>query len=135
MLPEDAEDIQKLVIQLGYEASPEAIESRFNLIKNDPHHAVLVVEDQGIQGCIHLEKTFSLLYEPRVQIRAFVIDEKIRGKGLGKALLSHAINWARNSKINTIYLSANISRDRSHAFYLKNGFTKTKTSHFFEMNF
>lgn len=134
MSSEDTESVQKLLNQLGYQASLEEIRSRIGHLKSDSNHAVYVLDDQGIQGCIHLEKTISLLYGPRVQIRAFVVDEKKRGKGFGKALLLQAKNWAKNSNIKTIYLSANISRDRSHAFYLKNGFTKTKTSHFFEMN-
>lgn len=132
---EDTNSVQKLMHQLGYEASVEEIQNRFTLLQGEPYHAVFVLENQGIQGCIHLEKTISLLYGPRVQIRAFVVDEKARGKGFGKSLLSWAKNWAKNSNVSTIYLSANISRDRSHAFYLQNGFTKTKTSHFFEMNF
>lgn len=131
---EDAESIQKLMIQLGYEASPENIRGRFKCIQNDPHHAVFVLEEQGIQGWIHLEKTLSMLFEPRVQIRALAVNENMRGKSFGKALLEEAKIWAKNSNASTIYLSANISRDRAHAFYLKNGFTKTKTSYFFEMN-
>lgn len=133
MTREDIQVVQKLAIELGYPDSVEVLQERLQELLVLPHHRLLVLDDLGPKGWIHLEKTFSLIAPVRVQIKALVVSEKERGKGFGKSLLKEAMAWGKDSGVSTIYLSANIIRDKSHTFYLKNGFSKKKTSHFFEM--
>lgn len=133
MTHQDIEVVQKLAVELGYPDSLEVVQKRFQELVVLPFHRLLVLDDRGIKGWIHLERTFSMIAPVRVQIKALVVSEMERGKGFGKALLNEATAWGKDSGVGTIYLSANIIRDKSHAFYLKNGFSKKKTSHFFEM--
>lgn len=133
MIQADMKVVQKLAVELGYPDSIELLEERFTNLLELSFHRLLVLDDGGIKGWIHLEKTFSLISPIRIKVNALVVTEKERGKSYGKALLENAKVWAKETGVSTIYLSANIIRDKSHAFYLKNGFSKTKTSHFFEM--
>ena len=133
MTEDDISVVQKLAVELGYPDSVEAYLGRFRVIKDLPSHRLLVLENEGIQGWIHLERSFPFISSGRIIINAMVVTEKSRGLGFGKALLEAAKTWAKDSSVGTIYLSSNINRDKTHAFYLKNGFTKTKTSHFFEL--
>lgn len=52
-----------------------------------------------------------------------VVSENIRGKGVGKALLSSVENEFRNRNINKYFLQV-FNDNKAFSFYLKNGFEK-----------
>lgn len=81
----------------------------------------------------HVEAVEDLIEERKVEIKAFVVNEKERSSGIGHELIKQAIEWARKFQLQTIYLNCNILRNRAHCFYEKEGFKKVKTSHFFEL--
>ena len=118
--------------QLGYAVESQVLSERFEGLLPLKSHALFVSEDDGIKGWIHLEVVFDLIEETKVEVKALVIDENARSKGHGSELLKTAREWAKTYGVSTIYLSCNILRERAHAFYLREGFTKVKTSHFFE---
>lgn len=105
---------------------------RFNDLSSLNNHGLLVLEDGGVKGWVHLEIVYDLIEEKKVEIKALIVDENSRSKGYGHALIKAAREWTKQNKLNTIYLSCNTMRDRAHDFYLREGFTKVKTSHFFE---
>jgi GNAT superfamily N-acetyltransferase len=119
--------------QLGYPVNLSALEARLEELSSLPHHGLFVIEDDGVKAWIHLEIVYDLIEEKKVEIKALVVDENERSKGHGHALILTAREWAKTYLLSTIYLSCNIIRDRAHAFYLREGFIKTKTSHFFEL--
>lgn len=129
----DLPSVTRLCAELGYPASPDEIKVRFLELQTLPNHLLMVIGDG--QGWIHLEIVFDLIEAKKVEIKALVVDEKFRGQGLGKKLLQASREWAEKNGLDTIYLSCNIIRDRAHAFYLREGFIKNKTSHFFELKF
>lgn len=118
--------------QLGYVVETHELLERFEALYSLENHALFVSDDDGIKGWIHLEVVFDLIEEKKVEVKALVIDENARSKGHGSELLQTAREWAKTYGVSTIYLSCNILRERAHAFYLREGFTKIKTSHFFE---
>lgn len=118
--------------QLGYPVETDELSERFEELSTLKNHALFVSDDEGVTGWIHLEVVFDLIEEKKVEVKALVIDENSRSKGHGSELLKTAREWAKTYGVSTIYLSCNILRDRAHAFYLREGFTKNKTSHFFE---
>lgn len=119
--------------QLGYPVNLSELAKRFEELTSLPNHQLLVINDQGVKGWIHLEIVYDLIEEKKIEIKALVVDEKERRKGYGRQLVEAAREWAKTNLISTIYLSCNIIRDRAHSFYLREGFSKTKTSHFFEL--
>ena len=129
----DLSSVTRLCAELGYPNSPDEIKARFLELQTLPNHCLLVVGD-GL-GWIHLEIVFDLIETKKIEIKALVIDEKFRGQRLGQKLLQASREWAEKNGLDTIYLSCNIMRDRAHAFYLREGFIKNKTSHFFELKF
>lgn len=120
--------------QLGYSVALPELCERFKELSRLSHHALFVVVDEEVRGWMHLELVSDLIEEKKVEIKALVVDEKERGKGFGRLLINSAREWAKTYRVSTIYLSCNIIRDRAHAFYLREGFRKVKTSHFFELN-
>jgi GNAT superfamily N-acetyltransferase len=62
-----------------------------------------------------------------VGINGLVVDESIRSRGIGKILLSAAEEWARSIGFDVISVHSNVTRDRAHRFYLRNGYAHVKT--------
>jgi N-acetylglutamate synthase-like GNAT family acetyltransferase len=129
----DLAAVADLSEQLGYPLLDEHLHQRFEELSGLPQHALFVLKNEQLLGWVHLELVYDLIEEKKVEIKAIVVDEKLRGQGHGQKLLKASVAWAKAQQVQAIFLSCNIVRDKTHAFYLKEGFTKTRTSHFFEI--
>lgn len=126
-------EVGKLSDQLGYPVKMNELLLRFQKLSIKNRHALFVCEEnKNILGWIHLECVEDLIEEDKVEIKAFVVEENFRGKGIGKALLETAEKWAKTYQLHTIYLNCNILRERTHKFYQREGFENYKSSLFFE---
>lgn len=127
------EAVGPLTKQLGYAVTDAELLERFQELSASSLHQLLVLEENGVKGWMHLELVSNLIRGKQVEIKALVVEETERSKGYGHALVEAARNWAKTNQVRTIYLSCNIIRDKAHAFYLREGFNKIKTSHLFEL--
>lgn len=126
-------EVMKLSDQLGYPVTISLIAARWQKLSKKNRHGFFVYEEnKNILGWIHLECVEDLIEEDKVEIKALVVEENSRGTGIGKALITSAEKWAKTNQIGAIYLNCNILRERTHSFYIREGFSKYKTSHFFE---
>ena len=133
MTETDLTQVVPLCEQLGYPVTHEALAERF------PHfdastavgksESLLVAADEKntVLGWIHLHHSNSLLREPQTEICALVVDEKIRGQGVGKKLLAAAEEWSKIRGNSAIFLRTNIIRLNAHAFYKSQGYEHKKT--------
>jgi ribosomal protein S18 acetylase RimI-like enzyme len=62
------------------------------------------------------------LLEDRLYINALIINEKYRGKGLGKVLFSHLEEFASNNNVTAIDVSTASFKNEAIRFYEKMGF-------------
>ncbi|MDE3135043.1 MAG: GNAT family N-acetyltransferase [Acidobacteriota bacterium] len=132
---EDAAALAPLATQLGYPSTTADIESRLALILPDPNQLVAVAELSGqVVGWIHVALYLTLESGIAVEIRGLVVEEKRRGMGLGRALLAHAEDWARQRGARAVRLRSNVVRDGAHAFYQHLGYSVVKTQHAFRKN-
>lgn len=126
-------EVMKLSEQLGYPVAISELETRWKKLSSKYRHGFFVYEEnKNILGWIHLEVVEDLIEEDKVEIKALVVEENSRGTGIGKALIASAEKWAKTYQLHTIYLNCNILRERTHNFYIREGFSNYKTSHFFE---
>jgi GNAT superfamily N-acetyltransferase len=65
------------------------------------------------------------------EISGLVVNEALRSRGIGKALLHAAEDWARRAGRTAISVKSNIIRDRAHRFYVSNGYELVKTQQIF----
>ncbi|NLI71220.1 MAG: GNAT family N-acetyltransferase [Bacteroidales bacterium] len=61
-------------------------------------------------------------------IEDVVVDENARGKGYGKMLMQHAIDFAKSEGISKIYLTSNPSRIAANNLYQSVGFEQYITN-------
>lgn len=84
-------------------------------------------KDHSLIGIIVLifYRTFSGY---RCRLEDLVVDEKERGKGIGKKLLKKAISLAKNKKVDFIELTSRPERKIANHLYQKMGFKIKKTN-------
>ena len=88
----DSDSISELMVQLGYEVSPDLILENIKVIAKSKTDAVFVAEDEskvvGVISC-HLTKLFHQTgYAGR--ITSLIVDRNSRGQNLGKQLVAEA---------------------------------------------
>lgn len=127
-IPADSSKLAGLTTQLGYPSSPEEAEERLRDLASRPDNVVLVAEVEGeVTGWIHVSALHSLEMEPCAQIQGLVVDESRRGGGIGAALVEAAAEWAAGHGFRTLRVRSNTVRERTHAFYERLGFARTKS--------
>jgi ribosomal protein S18 acetylase RimI-like enzyme len=67
----------------------------------------------------------------RAHIEDVVVDETMRGKGIGEALVRHALNMAREAGANGVALTANPGREAANRLYYRLGFKTWHTNLYF----
>lgn len=126
--PADVPRLADLTTQLGYPSSPEEVEARLRDLASRPENAVLVAEVDGeAVGWIHVSALYSLEMDPCAQIQGLVVDASCRSGGIGAALVEAAAEWAAGYGFRTLRVRSNSIRERTHAFYERLGFARTKS--------
>ena len=126
---EDAPDIAILATQLGYPTSTEQAEARLCDVLNRSDGAVLVAEgeDGRAIGWTQVAGAWRVANDPFAEIVAMVVDERHRSQGIGAALVEAVVDWAGRHGFGTVRVRSNVVRERTHAFYERLGFRRTKT--------
>ena len=129
----DASVVSELSGQLGYPMTESVIEGRISKILTMDQHALFVAEvDSTVVGWAHIYIAEILEAENSyVEINGLVVDESLRGHGIGKALIERSEEWARKRDIVDIRVRSSIKRTEAHGFYKKLGFEIVKTQHRF----
>jgi predicted N-acetyltransferase YhbS len=130
---EDAEAAAALCAELGYPTDAATAQARIRQIAADPHRAVLVAcADDAVIGWIDLSIEYHLQSEPAALIGGLVVAESARNQGVGRQLCLAAESWARARGMTRIRVRSNVIREWAHAFYLRDGYARVKTSAVFE---
>jgi GNAT superfamily N-acetyltransferase len=131
--PDDVAAVAALSGQLGYPATASEIERRLAGIGTDDSHVVYLAEQAAgnIVGWIHLYVCDLIVADRRVEIWGLVVDEKHRGRGIGRLLMARAEAWARSKGCDVVTLRSNVVREHAHSFYERQGYSQVKTQHVF----
>ena len=129
MAASDVEAAARLATQLGYPSTPEQVTRRFHAIEAlpDSHVAVAVDEAGAVVGWIHVFGNRLLESEPDAEIGGLVVDEAVRGRGVGAALVAAAEAWAHQRGFPVVSVRSNIVRKDAHEFYQERGYGVVKT--------
>lgn len=129
----DATAIARLAGELGYPSTAEQVRNRLAAIDGDPRHATYVAAVTGdeVIGWIHLSEVHSPGGDPRAEITNLIVDSRCRSAGTGRLLAERGEQWARDRGLSVIGVHSNVIRARAHAFYLRLGYTITKSQKVF----
>ena len=129
----DSKELSSLSIQLGYPCKPEECRKLLRDLELDPAHIVYLAEDgEGvIIGFVHVFITKRLFLDPFAELGGLVVDEKFRGKDIGKILLAASENWAEEQGCYEMRVRSNVLRENAHHFYLDQGYLINKQQNIF----
>jgi GNAT superfamily N-acetyltransferase len=124
----DAGRLAPLLGQLGYPAASAALAPRLERLLSHPEYAVWVAEaDDGSLLGLAVGHIVFLLEDdqPAAHLTALVVDQAVRGDGLGRRLVEVFERWAgENSAVRAVVTSAD-HRAAAHAFYGRLGYEHT----------
>ena len=117
--PDDAPALGRLLTQLGYPTEAAEIPDRLEKLYARPGTIALAAEVGGrVVGCVTVHLFQSLhASEPTAWLTAVIVDEDVRGKGVGSALVRRAEEWAMQHGAHRISLTSALRRKEAHEFY------------------
>ena len=116
-----------LIPQLSSSSPPPSKETLVRIV-DDPAAALLVARDDGrVVGMLTLI-TFEIPTAVRAWIEDVVVDESVRGQGVGDALNRCALEVARMRGARTVDLTSRPSRESANRLYRRLGFEPRETN-------
>jgi GNAT superfamily N-acetyltransferase len=104
---------------------PESYVKAFEEIEADKNNELIIAEIDGeIVGTLQITFTPSISFQggKRATVESVRVDEKYRGRGIGKQLMFWAIERARRENCFAVQLTTNANRIDAHRFYENLGF-------------
>ena len=126
--PADATAIARLLTQLGYPTTTDEARIRLDAIADAaPMDRVIVAE---LDGRVVAVMTLHLVPElhrarPNGRVTALVVDEAVRGRGVGRKMMEEAERIFRADGAGILELTSNMRRADAHRFYEKLGYQRT----------
>ena len=119
--------VNQLLPQLSSSAPPLNLERLIEIIQSSSVHLYIAREEQEVLGMLSLV-LFTIPTGIRAWVEDVVVDEKDRGKGVGKALSEHALKEASRLGAKTVDLTSRPSRVAANQLYQRVGFAKRDTN-------
>lgn len=127
-VPGDSEALARLNREsMGYDYPPEKTEGQLRKLLSDGKNGIFVAEAAGkVVGYVHLTD-YDLLYADHMKnIMGIAVDPACRRMGVGKALLTAAEEWAKETGADGVRLVSGETRTGAHAFYRSLGYEGNK---------
>jgi ribosomal protein S18 acetylase RimI-like enzyme len=127
------EAMQRLVPQLGAHKLPPTLDDLSALIRSDAS-SLLVARDPDEAGPIVGVLCLAVYRVPtglRSIIEDVIVDETMRRRGIGEALMRRAIDLARELGAEGVALTSNPAREAANKLYQSMGFELRKTNPYF----
>ena len=127
--PADATAAATLAGELGYPMTAEAMRRNIESLSTQPDKVIFVASLEGeVIGWIDLSITRHLVSGPRAEIDGLVVSAAVRSRGIGRLLVARAEQWAAERGLGAVLVRSRMVREDAHRFYLREGYTRTKTS-------
>lgn len=126
MLADDGLGTRREVLKS--EGVDPAYETAFDAVAAQAGNRIMVAEKDGaLVGTFQFTAIAGLSRHgtKRAQIEAVRVNSKLRGGGIGEAMLRHAIRMAEDEGCALVQLSSDKRRGRAHLFYERLGFIAT----------
>ena len=131
------DDVLKALQRLLSQLSPGTVISEAwlrEILAETATHLFITRDDEG-----HITGTFTLVEQKiptglKVWLEDVVVDESMRGQGLGEAIVQYAIRYARDLGTKKLHLTSNPDRVAANNLYRKAGF-KLRNTNVYRMRF
>lgn len=108
--------------KLKYEKFKEIYKLKLN---DENSYYIVAIEENKIIGILTSELQVKLHRAKKQSfIEDLIVDKDYRNKGIGKALLHNAVEYAKNNNCEVVELTSYIKNENAHRFYENNNFIK-----------
>lgn len=121
------EAFQRLVPQLSSSAKVPGRKELQELVDSPAVLLFMAREDGKIIGSLSLV-VFRIPTGTRAWIEDVVVDESMRGRGIGEAITRHALARAKELGVKTVDLTSRPSREAANRLYVRIGFELRQTN-------
>ncbi|WP_193172541.1 GNAT family N-acetyltransferase [Nisaea nitritireducens] len=129
---EDAVEVAALTVQLGYDLEAEGAKARISdVLTALGHHTFGAFSGEVLLGYLHCYQAPTIDKGMMLCVQALVVDERVRGSGAGRHLMTEAERLARELGCKTVSLSSNERRTGAHSFYERIGYQRSSRSYSF----
>ena len=128
--PELYEALRRLIPQLGAHKLPPTPEELSALLRSEAS-TLLIARDPDANAPIAGILCLTVYCVPtgvRSIIEDVIVDQGLRRRGIGEALMRHAIELAREAGAEGVSLTSNPSREAANRLYQSMGFELRKTN-------
>jgi GNAT superfamily N-acetyltransferase len=126
---DDAEAAAALSAELGYPADRAVMQARIERLTASADQALFAAcRANEMLGWIHVSLVQHLQDDLRAEIGGLIVRDGSRSSGIGARLVAHAEQWASECGVAIVVVRSQIKREAAHRFYLREGYTRTKTS-------
>jgi len=123
---EDAPAMASLLAHLGYPAAAEELPGRLARVRASGDDAYVAVSSGQIVGLATVHSRDVLHGAlPVAQLTALVVPPNMRGRGVGRALVQVAEQWARETGADRLVVTTALHRADAPLFYERLGFEHT----------
>lgn len=128
--PDDAAEIARLSMQLGYPVDTSSMADRLRqLLPREDHFIRVIADGPRLVGWIAAEQRLSLETGDNFAIVGLVVDRDAHRAGIGSTLVATVVDWTRSRGGSRLVVRSNVVRPESHPFYERLGFTRIKSQH------
>jgi GNAT superfamily N-acetyltransferase len=123
----DAEAIGRLLGELGYPTASGDVPGRLATVEAEGGAGFVATDEQEQVVGVATVIRYMALHRPGpgAYITAFVVDETVRGRGVGKAILAEIERWALDQGCVRLTVTSHEDRSGAHAFYERAGLPYT----------
>jgi N-acetylglutamate synthase-like GNAT family acetyltransferase len=132
-IQQDRDAIQHLYEVLCPDEPINVLPERIAQIKNDAYIFLYVYDVDGlVRATVFLSFFLDPMFgfQPYAVVENIVVDDSLRGRGIGKKLLDHIDMVCREQNCTKIMLLSNSFRIDAHKFFEANGFSGTVSKGF-----
>lgn len=119
--------VKVLIPQLGDDLVLPTEEEFKNILNSEGAHFFIAQIDEKIVGMLSIG-SYLILTGRKMWIEDVVVSQTVRGQGIGKALILHAIAYARQAGVQAIMLTSRPQRAAANSLYQSLGFIKRETN-------
>lgn len=127
----DAGQLAALSRELGYPVTMDEMGDRLaDLLARDGDIVLVAELEPGrVVGWVHGSEQRLLESARRCELLGLVVDAGVRGRGVGRRLVTAVEDWARARGLEQMAVRSNVTRTESHPFYEHLGYARVKTQH------
>lgn len=121
--------VRHLVKQLSNDSQPLTDEDFRALVSSESTHLYFarLKENNKIIGMVTLV-VYRIPFKMKAQLEDIVVDENMRGKGIGKMLMNFSIGKAKDLGVKSLNFTSRPERESANKLYKNLGFKKSDTN-------